>query len=150
MEPRVKTSLLKILFLGGFATAAWAGSDAPVIDVYKSPSCGCCGKWVDYLKTNGFTVRSHDTYNVMQHKQRLGVPPGKGSCHTAEIDGYLVEGLVPADDIKRLLYAKPNARGLMVPDMPMGSPGMEVRSYQEPYDVLLVNHDGSTQTFTRY
>jgi len=146
----VKTSILRILLVGGIATAAWAGSGAPVVDVYKSPSCGCCNKWVGHLKANGFTVRAHDTNNVAQHKQRLGVPPGKASCHTAEVNGYLVEGHVPAREIKRLLQEKPRARGLTVPDMPMGSPGMEVGHYMEPHDVLLVKQDGSTQTYARY
>lgn len=146
----MRTSILKILLVGGIAMVAWAGPSAPVVEVYKSPSCGCCGKWVDHLKANGFTVRAHDTNDMAQHKQRLGVPPGKASCHTAEINGYLVEGHVPAREIKRLLKEKPRARGLVVPDMPMGSPGMEVGHYMEPHDVLLVKRDGSTQTYARY
>ncbi len=146
----MKTSILKFLLVGGFATAAWAAPAAPVLDVYKSPSCGCCGQWVDNMKANGFSVRAHNTNDVAQHKYRLGVPSGKGSCHTAEVNGYLVEGHVPAREIKRLLKEKPDARGLVVPDMPMGSPGMEVGNHKAHYDVLLINRNGSTQTYARY
>ncbi len=146
----MKTSILKMLLVGGIATAAWAEPGAPVMDVYKSPSCGCCGQWVAHMKASGFSVRAHNTYDVARHKYRLGVPPGYGSCHTAEVDGYLVEGHVPAREIKRLLHEKPDARGLVVPDMPMGSPGMEQGNRKDHYDVLLVNRDGSTQTYAHY
>lgn len=144
----MKATIFKFVLIGGIATTAWAGQ--PIVDVYKSPTCGCCDKWVDHLKANGFSVRAHNTDDVVQHKHRLGVPPGKGSCHTAEVNGYLVEGHVPAREIKRLLKEKPNVRGLAVPGMPMGSPGMEVGSYMAPHDVLLVNQDGSTRTYARY
>lgn len=146
----MKTTILKMLLAGGIATAAWAGPGTPVVDVYKSPSCGCCGQWVKHMKASGFSVRAHDTYDVARHKYRLGVPPGYGSCHTAEVEGYLVEGHVPAREIKRLLQEKPDARGLVVPDMPMGSPGMEQGNRKDHYDVLLVNRDGSTQTYAHY
>ena len=146
----MKTSILKILLVSAIATTAWAGSGAPVIDVYKSPTCGCCDKWVDHLKANGFSVRAHNTDDVVQHKYRLGVPPGHGSCHTAEVNGYLVEGHVPAKEIKRLLKEKPRARGLVVPAMPIGSPGMEQGNHKDIYDVLLVNRDGSTRSYARY
>ena len=147
---RVKIVILKLILIGGLATSAFAAAEAPVVDVYKSPTCGCCGKWVDHLRANGFTVRSHDTDDVAQHKYRLGVPYGYGSCHTAEVNGYLVEGHVPAKDIKRLLKEKPKARGLVVPAMPMGSPGMEQGGRQDHYGVLLVKQDGGIQTYTRY
>jgi hypothetical protein len=146
----VNTSILRFLLIGGLASAAWAAPGAPVVDVYKSPSCGCCGKWVDHLKANGFTVRSHDTDDVVRHKYRLGVPPGYGSCHTAEVNGYLVEGHVPAMEIKRLLQEKPKARGLVVPAMPVGSPGMEEGKRKDSYEVFLVNRNGSTQTYAKY
>lgn len=137
--------LLSTLLL---ASTAWAG--LPVVDVYKSPSCGCCDKWIDHLKANGFKVRAHNTHDVVSHKYRLGVPPGHGSCHTAEVAGYVVEGHVPAREIKRLLKEKPRARGLVVPAMPIGSPGMEQGSHKDIYDVLLVNPDGSTRAYARY
>lgn len=146
----MRTAVFGALFIGLTATSVWAATDAPVIDVYKSPTCGCCGKWIDHLKANGFAVRSHNTNNVVEHKTRLGVPLGYGSCHTAEVNGYLVEGHVPAKEIKRLLKDHPRARGLVVPAMPMGSPGMEMGGRKDAYEVFLVNRDGTTQTYANY
>ncbi len=143
-------NLVASLLIGSLAQASWAAPAIPVVDVYKSPTCGCCNKWIDHLKANGFTVRSHDTDNVMQHKYRLGVPSGYGSCHTAEIGGYVVEGHVPARDIKRLLKEKPRARGLVVPAMPIGSPGMEEGNRKDPYEVFIVNRNGSVRTYAQY
>jgi len=143
-------NLVASLLVLGLAQAAWAAPTTPVIDVYKSPTCGCCNKWIDHLKTNGFTVRSHDTDNVAQHKVRLGVPSGYGACHTAEVNGYVIEGHVPAKEVKRLLKDKPRARGLVVPAMPVGSPGMEAGGRVDPYAVFLVNRDGSTRTYAQY
>lgn len=136
------------------ATGLWAGaavaSGLPVVDVYKSPSCGCCNDWIDHLKANGFSVRAHDTDAVIKHKVRLGVPTGHGSCHTAEVAGYVVEGHVPAREIKRLLKEKPAARGLGVPGMPIGSPGMERGDRKDPYAVLLFTRTGETRVFANY
>ena len=146
----MKTAFFQLLLIGSVTTSALAASEAPIVDVYKSPSCGCCGKWVEHMRANGFTVRSHDTNDVVQQKYRLGVPYGYGSCHTAEVNGYLVEGHVPAKDVERLLKEKPKARGLVVPAMPMGSPGMEQANRKDHYDVLLVNLDGTTRTYSRY
>ncbi|OZA22354.1 MAG: metal-binding protein [Hydrogenophilales bacterium 17-61-9] len=146
----MKQTLLGALMFGAAASTAWAAPDQLIVDVYKSPTCGCCSKWVDHLKANGFKVRSHDTHDVVAHKARLGVPYGYGSCHTAQVGGYLVEGHVPAKEIKRLLKEKPRARGLVVPAMPVGSPGMEEGSRKDPYEVFLVNRDGSTQTYAHY
>lgn len=146
----MKISILRVLFIGFVAPAVWAAPGAPVVDVYKSPTCGCCNKWIEHLKANGFTVKSHDTDDVVQHKVRLGVPPGYGSCHTAEVGGYVIEGHVPAGEIKRLLKEKPRARGLVVPAMPIGSPGMEAGGHKDPYDVFLVNRNGSTRTYAKY
>lgn len=143
-------SVVATLLICSLAQASWATPENPVIDVYKSPTCGCCSKWVDHLKANGFTVRAHDTENVVAHKIRLGVPAGYGSCHTAEVGGYVVEGHVPAKEIKRMLKEKPRARGLAVPAMPTGSPGMETAGRKDAYDVFLVNRDGSTMTFAHY
>lgn len=143
-------NIVASLLIGSLAQVSWAASATPVIDVYKSPACGCCNKWIDHLKANGFTVRRHDTDNVEQHKDRLGVPSGYGACHTAEIGGYLIEGHVPARDIKRLLREKPRARGLAVPAMPLGSPGMEAGNRRDPYDVFLVSRNGSTRTYAQY
>jgi len=143
-------NLVASLLVLGLAQAAWAAPTTPVIDVYKSPTCGCCNKWIDHLKANGFTVRAHDTENVAAHKIRLGVPAGYGSCHTAEVNGYEIEGHVPAKEMKRLLKEKPRARGLVVPAMPAGSPGMEIGDRKDAYDVFLVNQDGSTRTYAQY
>lgn len=146
----MKRALPHALLVALLAPAAWANPAAPVIDVYKSPTCGCCSKWIDHLKANGFTVRSHDTPDVVRHKIRLGIPQGYDSCHTAEVGGYVIEGHVPAKDIKRLLKEKPQARGLTVPGMPIGSPGMEQGSRKQPYDVHLVHEDGTTSVYAKY
>src|SRR3546814_2251231 len=98
----------------------------PRMTVHKTPTCGCCGAWIDHVQKAGFTVDVHDMDDLGPVKERLGVPYAKGSCHTAEIGGYVIEGHVPAADIKRLLEEKPDARGLVLPGMPLGSPGMEV------------------------
>ena len=93
----------------------------PRMTVHKTPTCGCCGSWIDHVKKAGFTVDVHDMDDPGPVKERLGVPYAKGSCHTAEVGGYLIEGHIPAEDIKRLLAEKPDARGLVLPGMPLGS-----------------------------
>ncbi len=125
---------------------------APRIEVYKSPTCGCCKEWIEHMKANGFSVVAHDVGNNAA-RARLGLPAKYGSCHTAVIDGYVVEGHVPAREVKRLLRERPQAIGLAVPGMPVGSPGMDGPEYggrKDRYDVLLVQADGSTRTFSRY
>ena len=123
----------------------------PVAIVHKSPTCGCCGLWVEHLQRAGFQVEVRNSDDLNAVKQRLGVPYGKGSCHTAEIGGYVVEGHVPADDIKRLLRDKPQARGLVLPGMPLGSPGMEVPSgATQPYVVELVKSDGDVVPYAAH
>lgn len=123
----------------------------PVAIVHKTASCGCCGIWVDHLKSAGFQVDVRDTDDMNPIKVRLGVPVGKASCHTAEIGGYVVEGHIPAGDIMRLLAERPAARGLVLPGMPAGSPGMEMPDgYVQPYTVELVRTDGSTEPFAQH
>jgi len=124
-------------------------AQAAVVEVFKSPTCGCCGKWVEHMKANGFKVVTHEMNDVTPYKQRLGVPVGMGSCHTAEVGGYLVEGHVPADDVKRLLAEKPKAKGLVSPGMPQSAPGMDMPGKQ-PYEIFLVRQDGSTSSFARH
>lgn len=142
--------IVAVLLVVSFAPALRAQEAMlPLVKVYKSPTCGCCSKWVEHLKANGFQVAAYNVNDVMAHKYRLGVPPAMGSCHTAEVDGYLVEGHVPATEIKRLLKERPAARGLTVPAMPMGSPGME-GDRKDTYDVLLIDRDGSTRHYARY
>lgn len=123
----------------------------PVAVVHKSPTCGCCSLWITHLQQAGFDVEARDTDDLNPLKERLGVPYGKGSCHTAEIGGYVVEGHVPASDIKRLLRERPRIRGLVLPGMPMGSPGMEVPDGSvQPYTVEQVNLDGTTAPYASH
>lgn len=145
----MRPALRAAVFVALFSPAVWAAGSLPTVEVYKSPFCGCCGKWVEHMKANGFDVVVHDMNDVTPHKQRLGVPLGMGSCHTSETGGYLVEGHVPADDIKRLLAQKPKAKGLVAPGMPQSAPGMDLPGKQ-PYEVLLVRRDGSTSSFARH
>jgi len=119
------------------------------LEVFKSPYCGCCTKWIDHMRANGFEVLAHNVRDVPAERERLGMPHELGSCHTAKVGGYLIEGHVPAADVKRLLSERPQALGLSVPSMPQGSPGME-SPHPEPYETLLVNHDGSTSVFARH
>jgi len=121
---------------------------APVLVVNKNPSCGCCVAWVDAMRRAGFEVDIHDVDNLDPIKTQAGIPAGKGSCHTAQVGGYFIEGHVPAGDIRRLLAEHPRARGLVLPGMPMGAPGMEgPDDLGQPYTVELVNMDGSTTPF---
>ncbi len=124
-------------------------SNGTAITVYKSPTCGCCSKWVDHLQENGFQVTAHNinTSELTQIKEKYGVPGKLASCHTGIVNGYVVEGHVPADVIGRLLSEKPKVTGIAVPGMPMGSPGME-GNYNEPYDVVTFDKDGKTQIYT--
>ncbi|MEX0729695.1 MAG: DUF411 domain-containing protein [Aquisalimonadaceae bacterium] len=133
-----------------FATAL-TETDAD-IKIYKTPTCGCCSAWVEHLANNGFTV---DAVNVDQEqlnsiKQQAGVTRELASCHTAFIDGYVVEGHVPAQDIRRLVDEKPSIRGLSVPGMPVGSPGMEMGDRYDPFDVVGFDQQGSTSVFSSY
>jgi hypothetical protein len=121
----------------------------PVIDVYKSAYCGCCGDWVKHLESNGFTVRTHNVANPSDYREKHGIPNELGSCHTGVVEGYAVEGHVPAPDIKRLLAEKPKAKGLTAPGMPMGSPGMD-GPRKDPYDVLLVDGNGRNRVFSHH
>lgn len=119
--------------------------------VHKSAYCGCCGLWVEHMHEAGFAVEVRNVDNLNPIKQRVGVPPGKGSCHTAQIGNYFIEGHVPADDVKRLLAEQPDARGLVLPGMPKGSPGMEVPDGSiDAYTVELVANDGSTSAFAQH
>ena len=131
------------------AGSAVAQSALPRVEMYKNASCGCCGGWADHLRENGFAVNTHDIDDVPANRKKLGMPEQLGSCHTATVNGYLIEGHVPAADIKRLLKEKPKALGLAVPGMPAGSPGME-SPRPVAYDTLLVDRDGSTKVFSSH
>lgn len=141
--------------LGGSALAASglarAVTDArPQIEVWKSASCGCCHLWVDHLESNGFKVKVHDVAGPADYREKFGMPSAYGSCHTARVQGYVLEGHVPAREIHRLLKEKPQALGLAVPGMPVGSPGMEMGDRKDPYDVMLVARDGKARVYQAY
>lgn len=122
---------------------------APVeVTVYKSPTCGCCSKWVDHMTASGFKVTAHDTSDMQSVKKQLGIPDDMASCHTSVVEGYLIEGHVPAADIQRLLRDKPKIAGLAVPGMVTGSPGME-GSRSDPYNVMAFG-EGKTSVFARH
>ena len=131
--------------------AATEGSQS--VEVWKSPKCGCCIAWVEHLQENAFSVTTNDTDQTTldQIKRRAGITDKLASCHTGKVGGYVVEGHVPASDIKRLLAERPDAMGLTVPGMPIGSPGMEVDGQPaEAFDVLLVKKDGTTEVFAKH
>lgn len=133
---------------GMVATAQ--ANELPPMQVFKNVGCGCCDLWVDHLRAAGFTAEVQEVSDRGSIMERVGVPVAMGSCHTAEVGGYFVEGHVPAADIIRLLKERPAARGLTVPGMPLGSPGMEVEGHSQPYDVFLVANDGSTSVFAHH
>ena len=118
--------------------------------VYKDPNCGCCNKWIEHLTRAGFVVEAYNRDDMSAVKAELGVPRRLESCHTALIDGYVVEGHVPVSDIERLLLERPGGLGLAVPGMPIGSPGMEYGNEREPYEVVLFRADGRQTTFAQY
>ena len=143
---------LAIALLPSAARATPPTAAATPLEVWKDPNCGCCQDWVDHMQANGFAVKVHTTGNNAV-RARLGLPQKLGSCHTALVSGYVVEGHVPASDVRKLLQQNPKALGLAVPGMPVGSPGMDGAVYgdrRDPYDVLLVAHDGSTRVFNSY
>jgi len=129
---------------------AFAEAGLPKVVVSKDPSCGCCSGWVDHLQAAGFSLEVRETPEINRVKDQLGVPQDLASCHTAEVGGYVIEGHVPEDAIKRLLNEKPQAKGLAVPGMPVGSPGMEVTGVEnDTYEVVLFGPSGQ-KTFARY
>ncbi len=132
-----------------FAVRAEA-APAPLIQVVKSPSCGCCSLWVAHLRRAGFRVGVADVADVGPTARRLGVPDDLRSCHTASVGGYAIEGHVPAGDIARLLRERPAALGLAVPGMPLGSPGMEAGGRGEPYQTILFTRGGRRRVFARH
>jgi hypothetical protein len=140
----MKTGALALLLPATLAEAA-----PQLIQVYKSASCGCCNAWVEHLRENGFAVKAYDVADPSDYREKFGVPQALGSCHTALAGGYALEGHVPAREIKRLLAERPRARGLAVPAMPLGSPGME-GARSEAYDVLLFQANGSYSVYRHY
>lgn len=139
-----------------FGTLAFAAmfvgtaAHAATLTVYKSPSCGCCTKWIEHVEAHGFAVKVVQTDDMMAIKKRLGVPDEGMSCHSTKAGNYVVEGHVPAADIKRLLAQKPKARGIAVAGMPMGSPGMELGGQRQPYATMLIGANGKMTVFARH
>lgn len=144
-------AIMATSFLLGSIGVATGQSRQATIEVYKSPTCGCCSKWVDHLRASGFTVRTTDTEAMDELKASHRIPRQVQSCHTALLSGYVVEGHVPAADVQRLLKERPAIAGLGVPGMPIGSPGMEVPGVNaQPFDVIAFGKDGSTRVFATH
>jgi len=149
LKPRILL-LLCLTILG--LSPANAADTAPSIEVWKSATCSCCGAWVKHLEANGFAVKVNaaDAGALAALKRAAGIGDKLASCHTAKIDGYVIEGHVPAPDIKRLVVEHPDAVDLTVPGMPVGAPGMEQGAESEPYDVLLIKKDDTTEVFAHH
>ncbi len=147
-----QTAGVVLASIGGRALLGQGGSNpATPIVVYKSASCGCCAKWVDHLRASGFAPTVHDEEDMDAVKDRLGVPKGVRSCHTAVLEPYLVEGHVPASDLRSLLAKHPTIAGLAVPGMPSSTPGMAAPGAEvEPYEVLAFQLDGKTQSYAKH
>ncbi len=145
-----RTLILALMTLV-LASNATSG-ETPAIEVSKTSACGCCVAWIDHLKEKGFATKSRNMAmaQLMRFKRDNGIGPKTASCHTARIGGYTIEGHVPAREIRRLLKEKPDAVGLAVPGMPLGSPGMDFGDDREPFKVLLLRRDGSTEVFASY
>jgi hypothetical protein len=144
----------RLLLAGALAAALPArAAPAPRVEVWKSPTCGCCGNWVTHLQRNGFEVVVSEVDSPARERARLRIPDEFGSCHTGRVAGYALEGHVPAREIRRLLAEKPAIVGLSVPGMPLGSPGMDGPAYghkAHPYEVLAIDRQGRASTFARY
>jgi len=143
-----------MFLLAGAPAIAWLGLPsaahaAPAVEVWKDPTCGCCKEWIALLRKAGYAVTAHDSGNVAA-RAKAGIAPRYGSCHTALIGGYAIEGHVPLREIERLLRERPDAMGLAVPGMVAGSPGMEQGGRAEPYSVLLLHRDGGSSSYARY
>lgn len=142
---RMFVGMMALIITGAAPIAA----ELPEVEVWKNPNCGCCVKWIDHLRQAGFDVIAHDIGRVDTVRAKLGMPNRYASCHSAKVGDYIIEGHVPAADIKRLLEERPMAKGLSVPGMPMGSPGME-GPYSEPYQTLLIETGGTAEVFAEH
>lgn len=145
-------SIRRPLLVAIAAAAAFVASaaNAAQLTVHKSPTCGCCAKWIEHVEKHGFQVKVIETEDMAGVKKRLGVPDELVSCHTTEAGGYFIEGHVPAADIKRLLAQKPKAAGIAVPGMPAGSPGMDMGGLRQPYATLLVSKAGKPSLYVQH
>jgi len=152
MDLKLNRRCLLGTLTAALALPAFGRVKPPLVEVWKDVSCGCCHDWIAHMKANGFEVRAYDLGNVAA-RQRLGVPAKLGSCHTALVDGYAIEGHVPASEVQRLLRERPPVVGLVVPGMPIGSPGMDTPAYggrRDAYSVLLLGKDGKTSVYASY
>ena len=138
----------------GYPLLSTAALQPEAVTVWKTPTCGCCKDWVIHMRKEGFNVVTNDVPDTAPVRQRLGLPAKFGSCHTAQVGGYVIEGHVPASEVVRLLREKPAAIGLAVPGMPVGSPGMEMRGemlgVHDAFDVVLVTRDGGSRVYQSY
>ncbi len=139
----------RAILAASLAMPLLASAAGPVVEVYKSAYCGCCTAWVEHMQANGFDVKVKNVESPSDYREKFGIPQEFGSCHSAKVQGYAIEGHVPAADIKRLLAEKPKAIGLAVPSMPMGSPGME-GPRKDAYDVFMVKADGQKSVYKHY
>lgn len=139
----MKKTILSLMLI----TSSIFAMEGKTMTVYKSPFCGCCSDWIDIMKTKGFKIDVIETNEVNNIKQKAGLQAGQTSCHTAFVDGYVVEGHVNYSAIKKMLEEKPNIIGITVPGMPIGSPGMEQGNTKQAYNILYVNKDGSTGVY---
>jgi hypothetical protein len=137
-----------VVLLGGLVAAQRAAR--PTVEVFKSPTCGCCAMWVKHLEANGFATKVTDVDDMTQVKAKYGVPGRLQSCHTGVVNGYVLEGHVPAADVQRLLKERPAVVGVAVPGMPVGSPGMEVGNTVQPYNVMTFDKQGQATVFASH
>ena len=144
-----RNTLAAIASLVLLAISSPSQSSGPLITVFKTPTCACCGKWVEHLKANGFTVKVQEVNDTSAYERQYRVPRSMVSCHTAVVNGYTIEGHVPAAEIKRLLSERPKAVGLAVPGMPVGSPGMEA-ARSETYSVVIFDESGHGSVYAHY
>lgn len=146
-------ALLLIMLPAGNLAAESADTESAnseLVKVYRDPNCSCCHRWIEHLRRNGYQVKDHQTGRLNLIKQELNIPARLASCHTATVDGYIIEGHVPASDISRLLNERPDIRGLSVPGMPIGSPGMEMGDRSDTYSVIGFDADQQTSVFQHY
>ncbi|MFT3847369.1 MAG: DUF411 domain-containing protein [Propionivibrio sp.] len=139
---------IAVMALLAGSLSAWAQT-AATIDVYKSPTCGCCAKWIEHVQKAGFKVEVHEVTNIPAARRTVGMPEKYASCHTAKVGGYAIEGHVPAADVQKLLKEKPKAIGIAVPSMPTGAPGMDIPN-SPPYQTLLIQADASSSVFVQH
>lgn len=144
-----RKQFLRSILAAPLAAAIRLNAASPQVQVYKTPTCSCCGKWVQHLRDNGFQVAVQDVADTAVYRRKFGVPDSLMSCHTAVVEGYGIEGHVPASEIQRLLRERPKAKGLAVPGMPIGSPGME-STRREPYSVMIFDTEGRSSVYQRY